>query len=91
MEFHSKPTKFDGGFTTNFILNKDCDYDYFCNCWHPALIHQLRHIRNALAHGREKKFGFVISPTTHNEQLLVPWTSLITRMAEEIILYSIVD
>lgn len=89
--FFSKPTTFDGGFTTNPIINEPGDYEYFCSCWHPSLIHQLRHIRNALAHGREKVFGYEISPTPHNDQLIRPWLSLIRRVAEEIILYCKVD
>jgi hypothetical protein len=89
--FYSKPTPFDGGFTTNPIMPEGSDYDYFCSCWHPSLIHQIRHIRNALAHGREKTFGSVISPTRHNDQLLRPWVTIIRRVAEDIILYSKID
>ncbi|MFC1932155.1 hypothetical protein ACFLXU_00790 [Chloroflexota bacterium] len=91
ISFFSKPTTFDGGFATNPIIDESGNFEYFCSCWHPAIIHQLRHIRNALAHGREKTFGSVIHPTPHNDQLLIPWVALIGRVAEEVILYSKID
>lgn len=89
--FYSKPTSFDGGFTTNPIIPEDGDYKYFCSCWHPSLIHQIRHIRNALVHGREKTSGSAISPTRYNDQLLRPWVTIVRRIAEDIILYSKID
>jgi len=88
IEFFSKPTSFDGGFAANPIIDESSSYDYFCSCWHPSLANQLRHIRNALAHGRERMFGPVIHPTENNDQLLLPWASLIRRVAEQIIIYS---
>ena len=89
--FYSKPTSFDGGFTTNPIIPEGSDYSHFCSCWHPSLIHQIRHIRNALVHGREKTYGSTISPTLYNDQLLLPWVTIIRRIAEDIILYSKID
>ncbi len=89
--FYSKSTSFDGGYATNPIIPEGSDYDYFCSCWHPSLIHQIRHIRNALVHGREKTSGSAISPTRHNDQLLLPWITIIRRIAEDIILYSKID
>jgi len=86
--FFSKPTSFDGGFTTTPIVFEDFDYEKFCLWWNPPLIDQIRFIRNALVHGREKTSGSVISPTRHNEQLLRPWVTIIRRIAEDIILYS---
>lgn len=91
ISFFSKPTTFDGGFTTNPIIDESGSFEDFCGRWHPSLIHQLRHIRNALAHGREKTSGAVIHPTPNNDQLLRPWIALIKRLAEQIILYGKID
>jgi hypothetical protein len=91
IKFFSMPTSFEGGFITNPIIAETADYAYFCNCWHPSLANQLRHIRNAIAHGREKTFGLIIHPNENNDQLLLPWVSLIRRVAEQIILYSKID
>ena len=48
----------------------------------------LRYIRNALVHGREKKFGKVINPTIKNDYLIRPWCSVARRIAEEIVIFS---
>ncbi|MEE9176037.1 MAG: hypothetical protein V3U19_07670 [Thermodesulfobacteriota bacterium] len=89
--FFSKPTSFDGGFTANPVIQEDSDYDNFCSCWHPPLVDQIRYIRNALVHSREKTSGSAISPTRYNDQLLLPWVTIIRRIAEDIILYSKID
>ena len=35
ISFFSKPTTFDGGFTTNPITDESGNFEYFCGSWHP--------------------------------------------------------
>ncbi|MBA7612807.1 hypothetical protein ES703_20047 [subsurface metagenome] len=83
----SKPNKFDGGFQIDPLVDENMSLDSFCSMWHPKLINTLRYIRNALVHGREKKFGHIITPTPRNDRLIKPWVNIIRRIAEEIIIF----
>ena len=79
--------KFDGGFVLEPLISENLAKEEFCGMWHPKTINILRHIRNALVHGREKKFISVIAPTRHNDELLRPWSSLAQCIAEQTILF----
>ncbi len=79
--------EFDGGFTIEPLIPENCTRDFFCGCWNPKIVHTLRHIRNALVHGREKKFFNVIAPTGHNDLLLRPWSSIARCIAEQVIIF----
>lgn len=79
---------FDGGFVVDELISNDTTLDAFCAMWHPKTIDTIRHIRNALVHGREKKFGKVITPSARNDILINPWTGIIRRLAEQVIIYN---
>ena len=87
IKFFSKPHEFDGGFQTETLVDENITLESFCSMWHPKLANSLRYIRNALVHGREKRFGRVIAPTPRNDRLIKPWVNIIRRLAEEILIF----
>lgn len=82
----AKKNQFDGGFKMDLFIDKDMTRDSFVSMWTPKTSDKLRHIRNALVHGRESRHGFAIAPTLKNDIKLRPWLSLIRRIAEQIII-----
>jgi hypothetical protein len=85
--YFSKNHKFDGGFEIEPIITEDTNFEQFLTCWHPTISNNLKYIRNALVHGREKQFGKVILPTHLNDTLLMPWIQIAHRIAEHVIIY----
>ena len=79
--------EFDGGFVLDPLITADLSKDDFCGMWHPKTITTLRHIRNALVHGREKKLISVITPTMRNDLLIRPWASIACCIAEQAIIF----
>jgi hypothetical protein len=80
-EYFSKPQEFDGGFRIDALIPKDLSADGFCGMWTPKVQHQLRKIRNALVHSREKREDKAIAPTRANTSKLQPWVELIEEIA----------
>ena len=87
ISYFSTKQEFDGGFIIEPLIPENCTRDFFCGCWNPKITHTLRYIRNALVHGREKKFISVITPTKHNDLLIRPWTSIAQCIAEQVIIF----
>ena len=79
---------FDGGFIQGPLIFENTTFEEFCGMCYPKIPDSLRHIRNALVHGREKRAGYVISPTQRNNLLLNPWRDIVRRIAEQVILFS---
>jgi len=80
--------EFDGGFAIDPFISEDITSDGFAAMWHPKTMKTLRNIRNALVHGRERRVSLIISPTRENDLKLMPWISIIRRIAEQVIIYS---
>lgn len=87
MTYFSTEHKFEGGFVIEPFISADTTLESFRAMWHPKTVDTLRFIRNALAHGREKRFGKVISPTPLNDILIRPWCCVVRRVAEQVILF----
>lgn len=87
LSYFSESQQFDGGFTLEPLVSEDISLESFCAMWHPKTVDTARFIRNALVHGREKRFGPVISPTPRNDILIKPWATIIRRMAEQVIVF----
>ena len=87
MSYFSTRQEFDGGFIVEPIIGGSCTKDLFCENWNPGITNTLRFIRNALVHGREKRFINVIAPTEHNDLLIRPWTSIARCIAEQVIVF----
>lgn len=86
-KYFSNKQEFEGGFIIEPFISEDTTLESFSAMWHPKTADTLRFIRNALVHGREKRFGKVISPTANNEILIRPWCCLVRRIAEQVILF----
>ncbi len=86
--YFSEEQSFDGGFTHGPLISENTTFEEFCGVCYPKIPDSLRHIRNALVHGREKRAGYVISPTKRNNLLLNPWRDIVRRIAEQVILFS---
>ena len=87
MTYFSTEQKFEGDFVIEPFISADTTLESFRAMWHPKTADTLRFIRNALAHGREKRFGKVISPTPLNDILIRPWCCVVRRVAEQVILF----
>lgn len=87
VSYFSQTQQFDGGFVLEAFIDETTTVESFCAMWHPKTADTLRFIRNALVHGRERKFGKVISPTPRNDQLIKPWVATARRIAEEVIIF----
>jgi len=89
--YFSKRQEFEGGFVLEPIISEDTTLESFSEGWHPRtaayLRNALRYIRNALVHGREKRFGPVIAPTRANNRKISPWLPVIRRIAEQVIIF----
>lgn len=85
--YFSNKQEFEGGFTIEPFISDDTTLESFSAMWHPKTTDTLRFIRNALVHGREKRFGRVISPTTKNDILVRPWCCIVRRIAEQVVLF----
>lgn len=86
--YFSEEQSFDGGFTQGPLISENTTFEEFCGTCYPKIPDSLRHIRNALVHGREKRAGYVISPTERNNLLLKPWRDIVRRMTEQVIIFS---
>lgn len=84
--YFSKKHEFDGGFVLEPIIDESSTAENFSTNWHTTVTNNLRHIRNALVHAREKRGG-VISPTRRNDLLIRPWVSIARRVAEQVIIF----
>lgn len=73
------------------IISEDTTIKSFSEGWYSrtaaTLRNALRSIRNALVHGREKRFGPVIAPTRGNDRKIDPWLPVIRRIAEQVIIF----
>jgi hypothetical protein len=87
MSYFTTKQEFDGGFVIEPLIPENCTKDFFCGSWNPKITITLSHIRNALVHGREKKFIHVITPTGRNDLLLRPWASIAQCIAEQVIIF----
>jgi len=87
ISYFTKRQEFDGGFVLEPFVSEDTTLESFCAMWHPKTVDTLRVIRNALVHGREKRFGRVISLTPRNDLLVKPWVAIVRRMAEQMIIF----
>ena len=79
--------EFEGGFVLEPFVCEDTTLETFTTMWHPNTAVTLRHIRNALVHGRERRGGPIITPTRDNEVKIRPWLPIIRRVAEQVIIY----
>ena len=85
-EYFSTRQQFDGGLTVEPLIIAETPIQpttILCT----TVTEQIRKIRNALAHAREKG-GYVITPTLRNDKLLIPWTDVARRIAEHLIICS---
>jgi hypothetical protein len=87
LSYFTTKQEFDGGFIIEPLIPENCTREFFCGNWNPKIINTLRYIRNALVHGREKKFISVITPTRRNDLLIRPWTSIARCIAEQVIIF----
>ena len=85
--YFSNKQEFEGGFTVEPFISGDTTLESFRPMWHSKIAVTLRFIRNALVHGREKRFGKVISPTAKNDMLIRPWCCVARRIAEQVVLF----
>ena len=85
--YFSNKQEFEGGFTLEPFISEDTTLESYSAMWHPKTADTLRFIRNALVHGREKRIGRVISPTSKNDILIRPWCCVARRIAEQVVLY----
>ncbi|MBI4186505.1 MAG: hypothetical protein HY530_03235 [Chloroflexi bacterium] len=89
--YFSKRQEFEGGFMLEPIISEDTTIKSFSEGWYSrtaaTLRNALRSIRNALVHGREKRFGPVIAPTRGNDRKIDPWLPVIRRIAEQVIIF----
>ena len=88
LPFFSKRQEFAGGFVIEPFISENITLETFTNMWIPKTPDSLRKIRNALVHSRENRQGLLISPSRENDLKIRPWTSLIRRIAEQIIIYA---
>ena len=87
MPYFTKTQEFDGGFVLEPFVSEETTLESFRPMCYSKLPQTLRIIRNALVHGREKRFGRVIHPTPRNDQLLTPWITIARRVAEQVIIF----
>jgi len=85
--FFSKDTKFDGGFTVKALVSSADSEETYCTRGLESFSESVRKIRNALAHGKDQETAGVITPTTRNLKLFLPWVHLIATAAGEVVLY----
>lgn len=71
-EHFTRAVEFDGGFEIEPLLAEPTKED-FLRRWDPHVAKTLRHLRNALVHGRERREVDIILPTRRNHELLKPW------------------
>lgn len=84
--FFSKDTTFEGGFKVNRIIDDADTETTFCVKGHNQFSKAVRQIRNALAHGKDQETAGVITPSTRNVKLFLPWVHLIATAAGEVVL-----
>jgi len=82
--FFANAVEFDGGFSVSPLIELDWAVDDFMCAWHPKLADNFRKIRNALVHSREARMAEVITPTEANYPKLVPWVSLLSVGAMQV-------
>lgn len=80
-------TVFDGGFKIGKLIAPNSREDDFLPQGILMFHKAIRNIRNALAHGKDQRTAFVITPTTANFERLAPWVSLVLTAASEVVLY----
>ncbi len=85
--FFLQKQEFDGGHAMEPLISEDMTNESFRVAWHPKVIKNLRGIRNALVHGRERRVTQVISPTKQNDLKIRSLVPLIRRIAEQVIIY----
>lgn len=86
-DFFSEPQEFDGGFRMEPLVPKILSIDGFSGMWTPKVQQQLRKVRNALVHSREKREDKSIAPTRTNASKLHPWVKLIEEIACQVAIY----
>jgi len=87
LEFFSKDTKFEGGFTAKALVTAKDTIETYNSSRLETLADAFRKIRNALSHGKDQETAGVIKPTATNLRLLRPWVHLIETVAGEVVLY----
>jgi hypothetical protein len=87
IEFFSKDTSFDGGFTVRAPIGKNHTEESFSANDLEKVVDRFRDIRNALSHGKDQETSGVIRPTPENVNLFRPWVHLIATAAGEVVLH----
>ncbi|UNK80446.1 hypothetical protein MNQ96_05035 [Sphingopyxis granuli] len=87
VDFFTKDTKFDGGFTVKAPIGKSDKQENFGVAGVERVVDRFRAIRNALSHGKDQESSGVIRPTPENVNLFRPWVHLIATAAGEVVLY----
>jgi hypothetical protein len=85
--FFSQSTEFDGGCIISPLIQQDWSYDIFKSTWIPKLPDTLRKLRNGVVHSRELRQAKCILPSSHNNQLLRPWATAMSAIANQIIVH----
>lgn len=86
LSFFTVPNEFDGGCVIPPLVPNQCTEEMFSGMWIPKLPDQLRKIRNALVHSREMRQAKCILPTSRNNHALRPWSTLMSTIANQVIL-----
>lgn len=79
-------TVFEGGCKLNPLIASNCRAEDFSGGGIVTLVKMFHDIRNNLSHGKERKSSGTITPTFNNFQKLLPWASLISIVASEVII-----
>jgi hypothetical protein len=78
---------FEGGYQTKPFGKEGWKIEDFRSGWHPILITNLRNMRNAIAHAREKRTSSVVIPNSKNAMQLQPWLYVLKNIAQQILLH----
>jgi hypothetical protein len=82
--FFSTPVQFDGGFTSAALASPDMSEEAFAKNWVQSVFSVLTHLRNAIAHAREKRQGHCVLPTSKNSAQIRRYLPIVRRVAEEL-------
>ena len=79
--------EFDGGFRLTPIILRSTTLDTFKGSGMSQFISYARRIRNRLSHGRDRSTQAAITPTTENFRRLEPWSSAMSILAGEVLMF----
>lgn len=82
-------TEFEGGHSLDPLVARKTTVESFTSSkqWSQDLFKNMRALRNAVVHSREKHSEKSIAPTARNHVALRPWATLFSVVAEQIIAY----